>query len=48
MLTTYIKILDWILARDVLDLVAYVQHGKDKVCVTNQGVACVLSPHLLP
>lgn len=48
MLTTYIKIFDWILQRDVFNLVAYAQHGKGKVCVTNQSVACVLSPHLLP
>lgn len=48
MLTAHVKILDWMLARDVLDLVAYAQHGKGKVCVTNQSVACVLSPCLLP
>ena len=48
MLTAYIKILEWILARDVFDLAAYVQCGKGKVYVTTQSIACVLSPHLLP
>lgn len=47
MLTAYIKIIEWILTRDVFDLAAYTQHKKGKVCVRNQSVACVLSPHLL-
>lgn len=47
MLTAYIKIIEWILIREVFDLAAYVQHRKGKVCVRNQSVACVLSLHLL-